>query len=113
MFSIYRVFLLLKFVGVLMYAGGFAAAFLATSLRERKRAVHAVASPGLVLVWTAGYILTTELQVPLTELWILGGLVLSLLSLMGLIFSVSRDKRTVPAFCAAALPLLLVLACMV
>ena len=109
----YRLILLFKLVGVLLYAGGLIAAFVATSLKERKRAVHAIASPGLVLTWAAGYSLTTQLHLPLTELWILGGLGLSLVSQLALVHGVSRDRRTVPALLATAIPLFLVLALMV
>ena len=109
----YRLILLLKLVGVLLYAGGLIAAFVSTSLKERKRAVHAIASPGLVVTWVGGYLLTTQLHLPLTELWIIGGLVFSLISQLALVYSVSRDRRTVPAFLAAAIPLLLVVALMV
>ena len=109
----YRLILLFKLIGVLLYAGGLIAAFVSTSPKERKRAVHAIASPGLVLTWAGGYLLTTQLHLSLTELWILGGLVLSLVSQLALVHSVSRDRRTVPAFLAAAIPLLGVPALMV
>jgi hypothetical protein len=109
----YRVILLFKLLGVLLYAGGLLAAFVSTSLKERKRAVHAIASPGLALTWAGGYLLTIQLHLPLTELWILGGLVLSLVSQLALVHSVSRDRRSVPAFLAAAIPLFGALALMV
>ncbi|WP_394834861.1 hypothetical protein LVJ94_51025 [Pendulispora rubella] len=113
MVSLYRVFLFLKFAGVLAYAGGLAGAFLASEMPARKRAVHAIASPGLVLTWVAGSIMASQLGVRMTELWILGGLLLSFFSLLGLIYSVSRDRRTPAAFSVVALPLLTVLALMV
>jgi hypothetical protein len=109
----YRFLLLLKFVGVALYAGGLIASFLTSDLQERKRAVHNVASPGLLLIWVVGYLLSTEISVPLTECWILGGLVLSLASQMALVRSASRDRRTVGSVLAAAIPLLLVLVLMV
>ena len=109
----YRFILLIKFVGVLLYAGGLIGSFIATSLVDRKRAVHAVASPGLVITWSAGYLLITQLHVPLTELWILGAIVLSLVSQLALVYSVSRDRRTVGAFVMSGVPLFLVLVLMV
>jgi hypothetical protein len=109
----YRLLLVLKFVGVVLYGGGLIAGFAATVPADRKRAVHAIASPGLVLTWLAGYLLTTQLILPLTELWILGGLVLSLVSQLALVHSVSRGRRTLGAFAAAFGPLLLVLGLMV
>ncbi|MDB4973864.1 MAG: hypothetical protein JWN48_2205 [Myxococcaceae bacterium] len=113
MLNLYKAVLVLKLTGVLAFAGGFAAAFLASGLPERRRAVHGLASPALLLVWLTGYFLTTELQIPLTELWILGALVLSLVSMLALVHSVSRDRRTRPVFLVAAIPLLLVLVLMV
>jgi hypothetical protein len=109
----YRVILLFKFVGVLLYAGGLIGSFVATSLVDRKRAVHAVASPGLVITWSAGYLLITQLHVALTELWILGAIVLSLVSQLALVYSVSRDRRTVGALIMSGAPLFLVLVLMV
>ncbi|MDC0712353.1 hypothetical protein POL68_28075 [Stigmatella sp. ncwal1] len=109
----YRLLLLLKFIGVIVYGGGLIGSFASTALADRKRAVHAIASPGLVVTWFAGYLLTTQLQIPLTEFWILGGILLSLASQLALVYSVSRDRRTVTAFAAAAFPLCLVLLLMV
>jgi hypothetical protein len=109
----YRILLLLKFVGVLLYAGGLVASLVASELAERKRAVHAIASPALLLVWVAGYLLSTQLQVPLTELWLLGGLVLSLVSQTALVYSVSRPLPLMRAAVLAGLPLVLVLILMV
>ncbi|WNG34995.1 hypothetical protein F0U60_16220 [Archangium minus] len=109
----YRMLLLVKFVGVTLYAGGLIGGFVATALVERKRAVHAIASPGLVVTWLTGYLLTTQLHLPLTELWILGGLLLSLVSQLALVYSVSRDRRTVSAFLATFVPFFLVLVLMV
>ncbi len=109
----YRVILLIKFVGVVLYAGGLIGSFVATSLVDRKRAVHSIASPGLVITWSAGYLLITQLHVPLTELWILGAIVLSLVSQLALVYSVSRDRRTIGTLIMSGVPLLLVLVLMV
>ena len=45
---LYRSILLFKFIGVSMYAGGLVAAFVSTVEADRYRAVHRVASPGLL-----------------------------------------------------------------
>lgn len=73
----YRLLHLLKFVGVMMYAGGLVASFLASTTEARKRAVHGIASPGLLFTWVAGYFLADMLGVPMSEAWTAGGLVLS------------------------------------
>ena len=109
----YRLLLLFKLVGVVIYAGGLVGSFVATSLADRKRAVHNVASPGLVVTWVAGYLLSTQVNVTLMELWIVGGLLFSIASQLALVRSVARDQRTPAAFAAAAIPLFLVLALMV
>ncbi len=109
----YLPLLVLKFTAVLAYAGGLIGRFVANDVAGQKRAVHAIASPALVVVWGAGYVLGALLGVPLTELWLMGGLVLSLVSLLVLIYSVARPVRLGPAFLAAAVPLVLVLVLMV
>ena len=111
--NLYRVLLFVKFAGVLAYASGLGAALLSVSLRERKRAVHAIASPGIVVVWAAGYGLSTQLAIPLTECWIISGLLLSLVSLMGLIYGVSRAGHSAVAAGVSIVALLAVLIVMV
>lgn len=113
MANLYRFILVLKLVGVIAYAGGLAGAFFAEAPADRRRAVHAVASPALLVVWTTGYALTSQLGVALTELWVLGALVLSLGSVLALVHSVTRERRTPAAFAAAAIPLVAVLVLMV
>lgn len=109
----YRLLLLLKLVGVVAYAGGLVGAFLATAPADRRRAVHAVASPGLLVIWVAGYLLVRRLGVPLTEPWIAGAVALSLVSLLALVHSAARDRRTHTAFATAVVPLFAVLFLMV
>ncbi len=110
---LYRLLLFTKLVAVLAYAGGFAGAFLCATSRERSRAAHGIASPALLAIWVSGYLLSTQLGIALTEAWLLGALVLSLASLLALVHSVARERRTAVAFATAALPLALVLALMV
>nr|WP_216617732.1 hypothetical protein [Corallococcus carmarthensis] len=110
---IYRLLLLLKFVGVVLYGGGLVGALVATGSLERKRAVHAIASPGLVVTWTAGYLLTLQLNVALTEPWVLGGLSLSLVSQLALVAMATRERRTVVGALLAAVPFFCVLVLMI
>jgi hypothetical protein len=91
--TLYRCVLFFKFIGVLLYAGGLVTSILSSSLEDRKRAVHSVASPALVLVWASGYFLTTQIDVPLTELWVLLGLGLSFCSQLALVRSVAKHQR--------------------
>ena len=92
--SVYRFLLLFKFTGVLLYAGGLVARAVSTEIAAQKRAVHRVASPGLLLTWIAGYALSLEVHVSLSELWVLGGLTLSLASQIALVRSVSRHTAS-------------------
>ncbi len=110
--TLYRLLLVVKFAAVMAYAGGFVSAFVASGIEERRRAVHGIASPALLVVWMAGYGLTTVLHVSMLELWILGGLVLSLASLLALVYSVSRAEVSKASFCVAGGPLVLVLVLM-
>lgn len=90
----YPFLLVLKFVGVMLFAGGYVAAFVASDPSERRRAVHDVASPGLGLTWLAGFLLTLQLGIAWNELWILGGFLFSLIVQLTLVYSVERAKRT-------------------
>ncbi|WP_233602032.1 hypothetical protein [Corallococcus sp. CA047B] len=110
---IYRFLLLLKFSGVVLYGGGLIGALVATSPVDRKRAVHAIASPGLLVTWTAGYFLTLQLNLALTEPWILGGLSLSLLSQLALVAMATRERRTVAGALMAVVPFFFVLVLMI
>lgn len=101
-----------KFVGVILFGGGLIASFVTNSERDRKRAVHAISSPGLLVTWGAGYLLTLSLGVPLTELWVMGGLVFSLASQLALVRNVSRQPSRA-GFALTAVPLLFVLVFMV
>ncbi len=109
----YRLVLFLKLVAVLLYAGGLVASLVSSAPAEKKRAVHGIASPALLLVWVSGYGLTAMQGLSMGELWIIGALVLSLVSQLGLVFSVSRAWRPSTAAAASGGPLLIVLALMV
>lgn len=111
--STYRLLLLCKFLGVVTYAGGLAGSFLASAPEERKRAVHLVASPGLLVTWAAGAALANLLGLRLIELWLFGGFALSLISQLALVASVARGRRSLAALACSAGPLAGVLALMV
>ena len=111
--SLYQSLLIVKFFGVMGFAGGSAGAWLASSLGDRKRAVHAVASPSLLLTWCCGFALLALSGLPMFELWVVVGWLLSLVSNLALVVSVTREQRTLAAFLWTALPLLGVVASMV
>jgi hypothetical protein len=104
--------LLVKLLAVLGYAGGLGASLLSRSLSERRRAVHSIASPCLAVVWLTGYVLTERLGVGLGELWVLGGLAGSFVSLSAAIASL-HVPRPARAGAISALALATALALMV
>ena len=111
--TLYHLLRLSKFIGAILFGGGVVASFVATTPADRKRAVHGVASPGLVITWVAGYLLTLQLGVPLGELWVLGGLLFSFTAQLALVHGLSRQRGNLASSLRAALPLLLVLVLMV
>jgi hypothetical protein len=108
----YRLLHLLKFLGVALLAGGTIASFVAHAPAERRLAVHAVASPGLLLTWVAGYLLSLSLGVGLSELWTSGGLALSFGAHLALLGSVNKT-RSLAAIVGVGTPLFLTLVLMV
>jgi hypothetical protein len=111
-YFLYRSLLLLKLLAVLGYAAGLGGGLLASSLPERQRAVHRLASPALLGVWLSGYVLAERLGVGLLELWVLGGLCGSFVSLGALIASLHTARRVGPGALSVA-ALVVVLALMV
>lgn len=92
--ALYRICLVFKLLGVVLYAGGMVAAFVASKTEERRFAVHRVAAVGIALLWVFGYLLTQQLKVALTEMWILGGFIASTVSYLSLVTSASREAPT-------------------
>lgn len=108
----YRVLHVLKFLGVALLAGGTIASFVAHAPAERRLAVHGLASPGLLLTWVAGYLLSLSLGVGLNELWTAGGLVSSFGAHLALLGSVRR-RRSLSTVVAVSAPLFVTLLLMV
>jgi len=104
---------ILKFIALLTYVGASAVSCTATSARERKRAVHSIASPALLAAWMAGYTLAWLRGTSPFELWTLGGLLLSLGANLGLIHAVANDARTRWVVIRYAIPMALTIVLMV
>jgi hypothetical protein len=112
--TLYMWLLVPKFVGVLLLAAGYGAAFLGQDLTTRKRAVHGTASTGLLLTWAFGLFATQTVGIPFTELWIVGSLALSFGAHSAVLWSVMGESRPrLPALLGAGIPLALVLLLMV
>lgn len=103
---------LLKFCGVALLMGGTLAALLSADETTRKRAVHRFASPGLLATWLAGYLLSLELGVTLSQPWIVGALLLSLASQLALVHVAAHGTSRASAL-AVIVPLVATLALMV
>jgi len=103
-----------KYAGVLLFVGGAIAAFVARELEARRVAVHKVGSPGLLLTWAGGYLLSRELDWPFFEPWLLGAFITTVLAQVVLTWSVAReDRRSRGAGIAVALLVVATLALMV
>jgi len=109
----YQAVLVLKFLGVMGFAGGVVASFTSTDLETRKRAAHRVASPSLLVTWFCGFTLAEIARFPLAELWLVGGLALSLIANAVLVICVARELRGIGAFMSVAAPITLTVALMV
>ena len=90
---LYRWLLFAKLAAVLVYAGGALTSLLLSSLDERRRAVHRVASPALLVIWLSGYGLAQAQGLSLGELWLLGGLCGSFVSVAALVVGLHVPRR--------------------
>jgi hypothetical protein len=85
----YHLLLLVKFTGVLLFAGGAMASFIASDLEARKAAIHRQGSLGLLLTWLSGFGLAHTLGWTLTQLWLVAGLAVSFVTQGVLTWSVA------------------------
>ena len=113
MMSLYGAILVVKLVAAFLYVGGLLAAFLTSADEERKRAVHVVASPALLVTWALGYVLAWMTRLSFYELWLAAGLVLSVFSQLVLIYAVTRGLRDRRTFAMSFFPVVLVIVLMV
>jgi hypothetical protein len=109
----YQVLLVLKFLGVLGFAGGAITAFLAGDTATRRSAVHRVASPCLLATWVFGYVLLALNGWPMFEFWIVAAIFLSLIANGLLAYCVARDRRSLQAFLWSAAPVVVIVVLMV
>jgi len=93
---------------MLLFVGGMGAAFAPLSFADRKRAVHRFASFGLLLTWLGGIAAAESGKLKISELWLIGSLVLSALTHGVLVWSVLKEgRRTRTVFIAALVPLII------
>jgi hypothetical protein len=111
--ALYLLLKIAKVLALLVYAGGSCAAFVAEDPSRHKVLVHRVASPALLVTWLAGYGLSLVTHVSLSELWISGGLLLSLVSQLALVFSAAKGRRDGITLAWVTVPLVMVVVLMV
>jgi uncharacterized membrane protein len=109
----YQCVLVIKFLAIMAFAGGALAAFLASDAAARKRAVHRIASPSLLLVWLCGYTLLIMSGGALFELWVVGALLLSFVANTSLAYSATANLSKKTAMLTITLPIVLVIILMV
>lgn len=111
--TLYAMVRILKFIALLTYVGASTASLTASSHRERRRAVHGIASPALMAVWVAGYTLAWLRGTSPFELWTSGGLLLSLGANLSLIQAAASGARTRWVVARYAIPVGLAIVLMV
>jgi hypothetical protein len=84
---------LIKFVGVALLAAGTIGGLLPRDLEDRQRAVYALATPGLLLTWLAGYGLAKATSISLGSTWISSSMLLGLVGFQLLAWAVEREGR--------------------
>lgn len=109
----YALLLIVKLLAVLAYAGGACASLLAEDEPRRKRFAHRIASPSLVLVWSAGFVLVALSGWRWNELWIVASLLLSFASNAALSWGAARAQHRRGASLVTLATLALVVALMV
>jgi hypothetical protein len=111
--ALYPWLLLLKLSAVLVYAGGYLAAYVADDVSTRKRAAHRIASPALLVTWLSGFGLLMLMGLPLFEAWTVVPLLLSVLANGVVTFLVERDVRKPSAWLAPAFLVVVIVGMMV
>jgi hypothetical protein len=105
---------LAKLVAVVLLGAGTIGATLPLTLEQRRWFAYRMAGPGFGLTWTLGLLWAAVTDVPLTSSWILGSMVLSMVSLQAVLYLGGRAERGGPVASFFALaPLIACLALMV
>ena len=97
---------ILKWVSLCLLGAGHLGGWLASTHRDRQRAVFWLATPGFGGVWLAGYGLARLQGVSMGSPWISNSLLLSLAAMQMLVFAVEKPERRVRLWGALAMVLL-------
>jgi hypothetical protein len=101
-----------KVIGVALLFSGSIGTVLSTSHADRRRFAYALAGPGFWITWLSGvFLLIATDGSPLT-LWVIGSMILSIVSLNAVLYLVGKEGRRsgiasalviVPLLCCVAL----------
>jgi hypothetical protein len=83
----------LKLLAVFATFAGAVGAFVPTTHADRRISALALFAPGLGATWTLGFLLAQMVGVSLLSGWVIGALVLSMASMLLVLFGVARDGR--------------------
>lgn len=98
----HQMLLTVKLLAVMGFAGGAIASFVSEDPLTRRRAVHGIASPALVVVWLCGYALLHLMGLPLGECWVSVSLGLSVITNTVLAVAAARGWRAPPVMLLVA-----------
>ena len=91
---------LVKFLGIMLIGGGIVASALTGEHETRRRAIMVCVAIGMMMAWTAGYLLTRYLYFSAIELWTLLGALLPLFAYGALLRSLRHKPGLSPPFVA-------------
>lgn len=83
-----------KFTGIGMLFAGSLGAVLASTYADRRRFAYALAGPGFWLTWLSGVLILVATNGSPLTLWVIGSMVLSVVSLNALLYLVGREERS-------------------
>jgi hypothetical protein len=93
-----------KVLAVATLAAGAVGTVASRNYEDRKRFAYTMAGPGFGLCWAIGVGLTHVNGVPLFSTWIVGSMLLSMISLNAILYLAGKEERrgTVPALLVIA-----------
>ncbi|MCS6898395.1 MAG: hypothetical protein RMJ98_01340 [Myxococcales bacterium] len=84
---------LVKYGGVSALVGGSLALALCRGFEDRRRLGLGLVLPGFGVTWTAGFLLAHQVSISPLAPWILGAMGASMVSILAMLFSISKPER--------------------
>lgn len=91
-----RLLRLAKFIAVFAFVSGAVGTIVPGPVERRRVFAYRIAGPGFGLTWALGFLLTFLTGQSLLQTYILGALVLSFLTLQGVLFAAGKEGRPGP-----------------